>query len=92
MRWVAVMALSDGSRVESSMPTIGETSAHLNGHSYRVRAPDGTTTVFATLTLVLDHVRESEEAGDRWLGRPRGPRRVTGTPGGPGDRARSRPP
>jgi secreted protein with Ig-like and vWFA domain len=58
MEWVTVMTLADGSRVESSLPSLGETAASLAGRTYRVLRPDGSTRVFATLSLILDHLRD----------------------------------
>lgn len=64
MLWLPLMALADGSRVESSLPTIEETAARLTGRIYRVRRPDGSVHVFPTLTSVFDHLRGHYEMDD----------------------------
>lgn len=57
MYWVAVMTLADGTRVESSLPTIDEPATSLGTGIYRVLLPDGSVTVLETMAEVLGHLR-----------------------------------
>ncbi len=64
MNWVAVLTLTDGTRVESSLPSIDEPAANLGAGIYRVLLPCGSITVLETLAEVLAHLREHLEPLD----------------------------
>jgi hypothetical protein len=55
MRWLVLMNLDDGTRVESSMP-MHDTLGALNGPWYRVSETDGRITEFVSMTSILSYL------------------------------------
>jgi hypothetical protein len=64
MPWLSILALGDGSRVESVVPSFDEADGDGAVHGYRIIRLDGSVREFSTMLEALEYLGEHYDVDD----------------------------